>query len=165
MRGRTVTSLAAAGGAALGALASAIGSLGGLHVPWGVTVPAGLVAGGLAGTFGALPPTDPPPAPETAETAPPVTAAFGDLGALRFGVEQDSRDADRFEVRLRPRLCALAVERLWQRHRLDWRTEAGREAARPLLRPGVLELLTAPPRTLRLTPQTLASWTRDLEDL
>jgi hypothetical protein len=157
--------LAAAGGAVAGAVAAVAGEMAGLGLPWAVTVPTGLVIGVLAGTAGRLPPGDPDSAPATVQTTSAVTTAFGDLGALRFSVEQDSRDADRFEVRLRPRLSALAVERLWQRHRLDWRTDAGRTAARPLLPPGVLELLTAPPHTLRLTPQTLARWTRDLEDL
>lgn len=161
---RLVAGLALAG-AALGAVATAIAHAVGAQVPWAVPVVAGLVAGALLAVAVRLPNADPElPAPNGPAPVA-ATTSFGDLGSLRFTVEQDSRDADRFETRLRPRLAALAVEQLWQRHRLDWRTDAGRAAATPILGDDLLALLTGPPHTLRLTPQTLTRWTRALEDL
>ena len=74
--------------------------------------------------------------------APTEIASFGDLPGLRFTVEQASRDQDRFETRLRPRLSSLVTELLWQRHRVDWRTEPGRAAAMELLSPDLIDLLT-----------------------
>jgi hypothetical protein len=104
--------------------------------------------------------------PDAAEApARATTAAFGDLGALRFTVDQDSRDPERFESRMRPRLTVLVVERLWQRRGLDWRTEAGRAAALDVLPPDLVALLTAPPHALALTPRALDRWIRDLEAL
>jgi hypothetical protein len=162
--GRLVAALAFAG-AALGAVATLIASAVGAHVWWAVPVAAGLVTGVLLAVGLRMPSGDPDlPAPQ-GPPPPASTTSFGDLGSLRFIVERDSRDADRFETRLRPRLAALVVEQLWQRHRLDWRTEAGREAATELLGPDLLALLTARPHTLRLTPQSLTRWTRALEDL
>jgi hypothetical protein len=156
--------LVLAGGAlgVVGALAARLG--GGPVLPWAVPVAAGLALGLLAAAALALPPADPVAALD-APPEPNRTTAFGDLAGLRFAVEQDSRDADRFETRLRPRLAALAVERLRLHHGLDWRAEQDRAAALPLLGPDLAALLTAPPHALRLTPQALARWTRDLEAL
>lgn len=167
MSARVAAVLAVLAGLALGAVAAVVGTLVGADVPWMVTVPAGLATGALTAAALRLPTADPAPAPAPApaQTAPASTVSFGDLGTLRFSVEQDSRDPDRFETRLRPRLTALVVERLWQRHRLDWRTGPGRAAALDLLPADLAALLTAPPHTLRLTPQTLTRWTRALEDL
>jgi hypothetical protein len=152
-------------GAVLGLAAVGVAHAGaGLDLPWAVPVVAGLAVGLLAAVGALLPGTDPAPA---AALAPehPSTAAFGDLGALRFAVDQDSRDPERFETRMRPRLTALAVERLWQRRGLDWRTEAGRAAALAVLTPDLVALLTAPPHALALTPRALDRWIRDLEAL
>ena len=165
MSTRAVSVLAVVGGPVLGAAVGAVGRLSGFALPWTVTVPAGLAAGVLAAAALLLPAADPDPAPASRPSAPPDTAAFGDLGLLRFSVEHDNRDPDRFENALRPRLVALTTELLWQRHRLDWRVDADRSAAQELLGPQLTELLTAAPRTLRLTPQLLTRWTRDLEDL
>lgn len=159
------SALAIAAGLALGGLATVIGRAAGFAVPWQVTLPAGLVAGVLVAGARWLPAADPQQAGPGRRAAPAASASFGDLGALRFAVEMDSRDPDRFETRLRRRLTDLAVERIWQRHRLDWRTDAGRAAATPLLAPDLLDLLTAPPHTLRPTPSTLTRWTRALEDI
>ena len=63
------------------------------------------------------------------------------------------------------RLVAIATERLWQHHGIDWRTGPGRDAAVPVLGPGVTSLLTDPPGSLRLTPANLTSWIRELEAL
>jgi hypothetical protein len=156
---------ALAGGALAGVLVVVVAGLAGFAVPLAVTVPAGVTAGLLGVLAAALPAADPAPAGVSRPPEPPATASFGDLGSLRFAVESDSRDGDRFESRLRPRLADLTVELLWQRRRIDWRTEAGRAAAGEVLSPALLELLTAPPYTLRSTPQTLLRWTRDLEDL
>lgn len=164
MTGRFAVALAVVG-AALGVLAALIAHAVGAGMPWPVPVVAGLVAGALVAAALRLPTADPELPDPSGPPAAATTTSFGDLGSLRFGVEQDSRDPDRFETRLRPRLAALAVERLWQRHRLDWRTDGGRAAATDVLGPDLLALLTAPPHTLRLTPQTLTRWTRALEDL
>jgi hypothetical protein len=152
-------------GALLGLAAVGIAHAGaGVDLPVLVPVLAGLGAGLLAAVARELPTADPVPATGDAP-ARTSSAAFGDLGALRFAVDQDSRDAERFETRLRPRLAALAVERLWQRRGLDWRSDAGRAAALDVLPPDLVALLTAPPHTLRLTPRSLDSWIRDLEAL
>ena len=161
----TVRVLALLGGLLAGAAVVGVGHAAGFAVPWAIALPAGLAAG--AGTLLArtLPPDDPPPAAPSLPAPPGGPAAFGDLASLRFLVETDAKAPARFETRLRPRLTDLAVERLWQRHRLDWRTDAGRAAALPLLGPGLTALLTAPPLTLRLDPPTLLDWLRELEDL
>ena len=164
MTGRSVALLAVVG-AARGVLATLIAHAVGARMSWPVPVVAGLVAGALVAAALRLPTADPELPDANGPPGAATTTSFGDLGALRFTVEQDSRDADRFETRLRPRLIALAVERRWQRHRLDWRSDAGRAAATDVLGPDLLALLTAPPHTLRLTPQTLTRWTRALEDL
>jgi hypothetical protein len=152
-------------GAVLGLAAVGVAHAGaGLDLPWPVPVLAGLGVGLLAAVAGLLPGAD--PVPDAAEApARATTAAFGDLGALRFTVDQDSRDPERFESRMRPRLTALVVERLWQRRGLDWRTEAGRAAALDVLPPDLVALLTAPPHALALTPRALDRWIRDLEAL
>jgi hypothetical protein len=163
--GRLATVLGIAGGAALGGVATLIARAVGAQVPWSVPVLAGVVAGGLVAAAARLPAGDPELAVPSGPAAASLTASFGDLGTLRFIVEQDSRDGDRFQTRLRPRLAALIVERLWQQHRLDWRADADRAAAADLLGPELLALLAAPPHTLQLTPRTLSRWTRALEDL
>jgi hypothetical protein len=162
---RTRTVLLPVAGALLGLAAVGLARVGGgLDLPWPVPVLAGLGAGLLAAVALTLPGGD--PAPTLADApARPGTAAFGDLGALRFSVDQDSRDAERFETRLRPRLTELTVERLWQRRGLDWRTDAGRAAALDVLPPDLVALLTAPPYALALTPRALDRWIRDLEAL
>jgi hypothetical protein len=162
---RAVSVLAVLAGLVLGAAVGAFGRLAGFALPWAVTLTGGLAAGVLTAAALRLPAADPDPVPPARPSAPPVTAAFGDLGTLRFTVEHGNRDLDRFETGLRPRLVDLAIELLWQRHRLDWRVDADRSAAQELLGPQLTELLTAAPRTLPLTPHTLTRWTRDLEDL
>ncbi|WP_299959750.1 hypothetical protein [uncultured Modestobacter sp.] len=138
----------------------------GTDLPATVAVPAGLVAGALLALALRLPTTDPaPPEPAPAPRAGSADAGLGDLGSLVFTLDAASRDADRFEVRVRPRLTALAVDRLWHAHGLDWHTPAGRAAAEPLLGPHTRALLTAPPGTLRLTPAALQDWTEELESL
>ncbi|MGY1857648.1 hypothetical protein [Modestobacter sp. SYSU DS0290] len=165
MSPRGAAALAGSGGAAIGLLAVLVGRLSG----WALSLPVALaagVAGGLLLLAGSrLSTAD--PAPELAVDPPEAAtaASFGDLASLRFAVEQDSRDPRRFETRLRPRLVALATDRLWLRHGLDWRTPEGRAAATPLLGPALLALLVAPPHSLRSTPQAISDWTRDLEAL
>jgi hypothetical protein len=163
--GRVTTALAGGVGAAVGAGATLVARTVGADVPWSLPVVAGLVAGVLLALALHLPNADPDVTAPLRPAVPATTASFGDLGGLRFTVEQDSRDAHRFETRLRPRLTGLVVERLWQRHRLDWRAQTDRAAATQLLSPDLLALLTAPPQALRLSPKALARWTRDLENL
>ena len=146
-------------------IAAAIGSAAHAGVPYGVTVPAGLALGAVCGALFWLPSADPWVVPPDAPDAPTEISSFGDLPGLRFAVEQASRDPDRFETRLRPRLAALVTESLWQRHRVDWRTDSGRATALDMLSPDLVALLTAPARSLRVTPKTLTRWLRDLEEL
>lgn len=162
---RLATPAAVLGGALLGVVAVVVGRLAGTDVPWLVAVPAGAVAGVLVAVALSLP-TSTPPAPPLPDVPPvPSAAGLGDLASLVFTLEGAARDGERFETRVRPRLAALAVDRIWLSHGLDWRTPAGRAAAEPLLGPHVRALLTAPPRTLRLTPAAVADWTKDLEQL
>ena len=153
------------GGGVLGVAAVVVARLSGFDLPWTVAVPAGLAAGVLAAIVLRLPATDPDPLEPVFEdrTDPAVTLA--DLAGLHFAVRSAGTDPDRFEQRVRPRLCGVAVELLWQRHGLDWRTPAEREAARAVLGPRTWELLTAPPHSLRLTPQSLSAWLDEVETL
>jgi hypothetical protein len=59
----------------------------------------------------------------------------------------------------------VAVNLLWQRHGVDWRTPDGHEAARDLTGPLTWALLTAPPHTLELTPRSLSDWLDEMEKL
>ena len=165
MSRRTAAVLAVLAGTAVGAAAAMIGAAAHADVPWVVTVPAGLSLGALLAALFWLPSADPVVAPPEVADAPTEIASFGDLPGLRFTVEQASRDQDRFETRLRPRLSSLVTELLWQRHRVDWRTEPGRAAAMELLSPDLIALLTASQRSLRVTPKSLTRWLRELEEL
>jgi len=165
VNGRWAAAATAVGAVALGTLVVVIARLSGFALSWPIGLLAGLSAAALVLLGLRLPSTDPEtPAPPDRPT-PPVSSSFGDLTGLRALVEADAQDPYRFETRLRPRLVALATERLWQHHGIDWRTDTGRAAAAPLLGPGVTALLTAPPGSLPLTPETLTSWTRELEAL
>lgn len=150
---------------AVGVVAAVIGNVAHADVPWGVTLPAGLALGALCAALYWLPTADPVVVPPEAREVPTEIASFGDLPGLRFTVEQAGRDPERFETRLRPRLSSLVTEVLWQRHRVDWRTDSGRAAALEMLPPDLVALLTAPPRSLRVTPKTLSRWLRQLEEL
>ena len=154
----------AAAGGVLGAVVVLLATLGGSRVPWAVAVPAGAAVGLLAAVAAALPATD-PEVPDVRSADPPRGTSFADLGSLQFAVRDAGADPERLENRLRPRLAALAVERLWQRHRLDWRRPADRTAADALLGPLTKALLTAPPRSMALTPDTLARWLDEMETL
>jgi hypothetical protein len=156
---------ASAGGAVLGGAAVPVARLAGLALPWEVTVAAGLAAGLLVGLGAALPPPGAGPLEPPGHDAPTPGPAVADLRTLHFAVQTTGRDPDRFEYRLRPRLCELAVDRLWLGHGLNWRDEADRPAARAVLGPGLRALLTAPPHSLRLTPRTLSDWLDELENL
>jgi hypothetical protein len=157
--------VAVVGGAAAGVCAALVGSAAHADVPWAVTLAAGVALGALVAAMYWLPGADPVVVPPERPEAPTEIASFGDLPGLRFTVEQASRDQERFESRLRPRLASLVIELLWQRHRMDWRTESGRAAATELLSPDLTALMTAPARSLRLTPKTLTRWLRELEEL
>ena len=160
-----VTAAALLAGAVLGGAVVPLARALGTDVPWVVAVPAGLVAGALLVIAVRLPAADPPPPPALPPGAPAGNAGLGDLGTLVFTLDAASRDGDRFETRVRPRLAALAVDRLWHARGLDWHTPEGRAAAEPLLGPHTRALLTAPPGTLRLTPGALQDWTEELEFL
>jgi hypothetical protein len=165
VRGRWAAAATIAGALGVGALVLGIARVSGFALSWPIALLTGLATAGIVVLGLGLPTADPvPPAPADRPT-PPARSSFGDLTGLRAMVEADAQDPYRFETRLRPRLVAVATERLWQHHGLDWRTEEGRAAALPLLGPGVAALLTAPPGSLPLTPDTLTSWTRELEAL
>jgi hypothetical protein len=154
-----------AGGVALGALVVGVARLSGFALSWPIGLLTGLSVACLVVLGVRLPSADPVPPAPAARPTPPAASSFGDLTALRALVEAGAQDPYRFEARLRPRLVAVVTERLWQHHGLDWRTETGRAAALLLLGPGATALLTAPPGSLPLTPDTLTSWTRELEAL
>jgi len=161
-----ITPVALLAGAVLAGAVVLLARAAGTDVPWVIAVPAGLVAGALLGIAVRLPAADrPAPAPAPPPGAPAGNAGLGDLGALVFALDAASRDGDRFEARVRPRLAALAVDRLWHARGLDWHTPEDRAAAEPLLGPHTRALLTAPPGTLRLTPGALQDWTEELESL
>jgi len=163
--GRWTTAGVAAGALALGGASVGVGRLAGRDLSWPIGLLIGLVVGAVVLVGLRLPEVDPVPPAPPARPDPPASTAFGDLTSLVRLVEADARDPQRFEARLRPRLTAVATERLFQHHGIDWRTDAGRAAAATVLGPGTTALLTAPPGTLRLTPQTLTSWIRELEAL
>ena len=156
---------AVAGGLALGAAVVPAARYVGTDVPWAIALVAGLVAGALLAIALAVPASDAPPPEEVRPPSPDANAGLGDLGLLVFTLDATSRDPERFETRVRPQLARLAVDRIWHAHGLDWHTPDGRAAAEPLLGPHARALLTAPPGSLRLTPQTLADWTEELEQL
>src|SRR4051812_9714413 len=153
------------GGVLLGVAAVVAARLSGVDLPWGVAVPAGLGTGVLAAIGLRLPHSDPGRLEPDVEDRTGAVTALADLSGLHFAVRAAGADPDRFEQRVRPRLCEVAVDLLWQRHGLDWRTPSGHEAARHLTGPLTWALLTAPPRTLLLTPQTLSDWLDEMEKL
>src|SRR3954466_3477930 len=156
---------AVVGGAVIGVAAVVVARLSGVDLPWLVAVPAGLGLGVLT-AIGLRPP---PPAPgrlgPQGEDRTGGVTALAALSGLHFAVRAAGTDPDRFELRIRPRLCEVAVDLLWQRHGLDWRTPSGREAARSLTGPRTWALLTAPPHTLGLTPPDLSAWLDEMEKL
>jgi hypothetical protein len=162
---RSSAVLAVIGGLLTGAAAVVGADLAGYVLPWPVGLPAGLAAGALTAVDVVCLRTD------AADLEPPVTeraapvSPLADFGALHQTVQSAGRDADRFEFRVRPRLCALAAERLWQWHGLDWRSAEHRAAARAVVGPGTWALLTAPPHSLACTPDALERWLDELETL
>jgi hypothetical protein len=161
--GRSVA--AVLGGAALGAVAVVVARLSGVDLPWLVAVPAGLGLGVLTAIGLRLPHTDPGRLEPQGEDRTGGVTALADLSGLHFAVRAAGTDPDRFELRIRPRLCAVAVDLLWQRHGVDFRTPSGREAARNLTGRLTWELLTAPPHILRFTPRDLWDWLDEMEKL
>lgn len=160
-----VLTACAAAGVTLGAAAVLLGRLIGTGIPWLVAVVGGLATGALVGLGVGVTWGDPAPSPPPSDARGAPAADLGDLASLVFAVDNASRDRDRFETRLRPRLIALASDRLWQVHGIDWRTPDGRRAAEDVVGPHLLELLTAPSGALRLTPTTLHAWIDDLESM
>jgi len=154
------------GGVVLGVTAVVVARLSGFSLPWLVALTAGLAAGivvaiGLRGTA----PDPGPLAPEVEDRTAGPASTLADLSSLHFAVRTAGSDPDRFEQRIRPRLCGLAVDSLWQRHGLDWRIPADRDAVRAVVGPQTWTLLTAAPHTLRLTPAALSTWLDELETL
>jgi hypothetical protein len=152
-------------GAAGGVLARVALRTAGVAVPWAVAVLAGLAVGLLVALARLLPTADDGALAPPQTSVVTVSPGLGDLSALLFTLDGAARDPDRFEHRVRPRLAALAVELLWQRHAVDWRTPEGRAAAAGLLGPATTELLTAPRGALTPTPATVNRWLDELEAL
>jgi hypothetical protein len=165
MTGSVRSGSAVLGGALLGVAAVVVARLSGVDLPWPVAVAAGLGAGVLAALGLRLPHSDPARLEPQVEDRTGGVTALADLSGLHFAVRTAGTDPDRFEQRIRPRLCEVAVDLLWQRHGLDWRTPSGREAARSHTGPRTWALLTAPPHTLQLTPQSLSDWLDEMETL
>jgi hypothetical protein len=162
---RTRGAAAVAGGVVLGVVAVVVGRASGFDLPWPVAVPAGLAAGLLVAVALRVPHLEPARLEPQVEDRTASAVPLADLSGLHFAVRGAGGDPARFEQRIRPRMCAVAVDRLWQRHGLDWRTDAGREAARAVLGPLTWSLLSDPPHTVRLTPQTLSAWLDEVETL
>ena len=165
MTGRWAAAVAVAAGVAAGGAVILLGHLLGVLIPWQVALPAGAAAGVLLSIGAGLASPDPGDLEPPSRPLPGTTSALGDFGALHFAVQGAAGDPERFEQRIRPRLCALAVDRLWQHHGLDWRLDAHQLPARRVVGPHTWALLTAPPYSLQLTPAALDSWLDELEVL
>jgi hypothetical protein len=162
---RTAAILGVLGGVALAVAAVVFADISGFVLPWAVAIPAGLAAGVLTAVGVLIARVDSadlePAAPErTASVAP-----MADLTSLHRTLQDTGRDNGRFEFRVRPRLHAVAVERLWQRHGLDWQHGADQAAVRSVVGPATWELLTAPPHALPVTPADLNRLLDELEAL
>jgi anti-sigma factor RsiW len=156
---------AVVGGVVLGVVAVVVARAAGADLPWLVAVPAGLAFGVLAAIGLHLPHHDPGTLQPEFEDRTGTVIALADLSALHFAVRAAATDPDRFEQRIRPRLYEVAVDLLWQRHGVDFRTPEGHEAARDLSGPLTWALLTAPPDILELTPRSLSDWLDEMEKL
>jgi hypothetical protein len=156
---------AIAGGSVLGVAAVLVARWQGFDLPWLVAVPAGLGVGVLGAIGPHLPHLDPSSLEPQFEDRTDVATVLADLSELRFAVRAAASDPERFEQRIRPRLCAVTADLLWQRHGVDVRTPDGQEAARDLASPLTWELLTAPPHTLDFTPRLLSDWVDEMEKL
>ena len=156
---------AIAGGVALGVAAVLVARWQGFDLPWLVAVPAGLGVGVLGAIGLHLPHADPGSLEPRFEDRTDAATVLADLSELRFAVRAAESDPERFEQRIRPRLCAVTADLLWQRHGVDVRTPDGQESARDLTGPLTWALLTAPPRTLDFTPRLLSDWVDEMEKL
>jgi hypothetical protein len=165
MRPPVRDAVAVGGGAALGVVAVLVARAAGFDLPWLIAVPAGLALGVLAAIGLHLPHSDPGTLQPEFEDRTGTVIALADLSALHFAVRAAATDRDRFEQRIRPRLCEVAGDLLWQRHGVDVRTPDGHEAARDLASPLTWALLTAPPYVLDFTPRLLSDWLDEMEKL
>jgi hypothetical protein len=162
---RTAAVLAVLGGVALAVAAVVAAHVSGFVLAWAVAVPAGLAAG-LLTAVGILtarvdaPDLEPPPPERTAPVSP-----MADLSSLHYMLQDGARDPRRFEFRVRPRLRAVAVERLWQRHGVDWQHGADQASVRSIVGPRTWDLLTAPPHALPVSPDDLTRLLDELETL
>jgi hypothetical protein len=152
-------------GVLLGVAAVVVARLSGVDLPWVVAVPAGLGLGVLAAIGLRLPHADPAALEPHVEDRTGTAIALADLAALHFAVRAAATDLDRFEQRIRPRLCTVTADLLWQRHGVDVRTPDGSEQARLLASPLTWALLTAPPYALQFTPRLLDNWLDEMEKL
>jgi hypothetical protein len=156
---------AIAGGVVLGVAAVLVARWQGFDLPWLVAVPAGLGVGVLGALGLHLPHLDPSSLEPQFEDRTDAATVLADLSELRFAVRAAESDPERFEQRIRPRLCAVTADLLWQRHGVDVRTPNGQEAARDLAGPLTWAMLTAPPYALDFTPRSLSDWVDEMEQL
>jgi hypothetical protein len=156
---------AIAGGVALGVVAVLVARWQRFDLPWLVAVPAGLGVGVLGAIGLHLPHLDHASLEPQVEDRTDAGTVLADLSALRFVVRAAESDPERFEQRIRPRLCAVTADLLWQRHGIDVRTSEGHEAARNLAGPLTWAMLTAPPYALDFTPRVLSDWVDEMEQL
>jgi len=150
-------------GLAVGGFGYALTLLYEVPVPLVVCLAAGLVAATAWAVLRTLPVDDlghlVPDPPGRAQGQ----AAFADLSGLEALLGSAVDDQDRFDHRVRPALSAIATDLLRQRHGLHW--PAHRAQIERLVRPGLWQLLTAPPASVPTGRAQIASWIEELEQL
>jgi hypothetical protein len=132
-------------GTGLGLAARGILTLASYRGPTALFVLTGLVAvAGWRLAMAVRPPPDPlPPSPE--EDAGSYRNGFDLLMILEHRLSWSSFDAERYEARLRPRLRALAQERLQRRHGIDPVRQP--DLARQIVGEDLWQLMTGPAAT------------------
>jgi hypothetical protein len=141
-------------GAGLGLAARGIMTLASYRAPTPLFVLSGLaVVAGWRLAIAVRPPPDPLPVPPE-DDAESYRNGFDLLSILEHRLSWGSFDAERYEARLRPRLRALAEERLQRRHGVDPARQP--DLARQIVGEDLWQLMTgpavtAPPDRRRLT--------------
>jgi hypothetical protein len=132
-------------GAGLGLAARGIVTLASYRAPTPLFVLSGLVVvAGWRLTVAVRPPPDPLPA-FAEEDAGSYRNGFDLLSILEHRLSWGSFDAERYEARLRPRLRALAQERLQRRHGVDPARQP--DLARQIVGEDLWQLMTGPAAT------------------
>lgn len=150
-------------GLAVGGLGYALTLLYEVPVPLVVCLAAGLVAATAWAVLRNLPADDLGPLVPDPPGRAQNQAAFADLSGLETLLGSAVDDQDRFDHRVRPALSAIATDLLRQRHGLYW--PAHRARIEGLVRPGLWQLLTAPPGSVATGRDRIATWIEELEQL